>query len=261
VSGPSFREWLRCPGLVFGAVRSQWTLQNLKASCAGLTDSQAVVQQTTRFVLFVLGWADVSLIRVGLSHSSRRAEVDMVISPDGRTILGQPLTGEIISWDIATGAKTYRTNSFGATRVLALSPDGHSLATTSDFNPIRVLDATTFRGTGTLAGHTDGVTGLAFSPDSHTLASSSNDNTIKLWDTATSQEIATLTGHTDVVLNLAFSPDGRTLISTSRDKTLRIWNTHVDTVMHDICGVLRGRVTAEQWQQLIPDLPFAPTCR
>jgi hypothetical protein len=105
-------------------------------------------------------------------------------------------------------------------------------------------------------------------PDSRTIAyvkvnpqSGEPEQAVRIWDTATSQEIATLTGHTDVVLNLAFSLDGRTLISTSRDKTLRIWNTHVDTVMHEICGVLRGRVTAEQWQQLIPDLPFEPTCR
>jgi WD40 repeat protein len=225
-------------------------------------DGRTIATSANGRTIYIWDTAPHGLIRtITVSTNGDKEIAHMVVAPDGRTIFGQTLTGEIISWNMTTGAKADRTHNSGTMGALAISPDGHTLATTGDLNTITLLDITTFREIGTLTGHSDGLTGLAFSPDGHTLASSDRDGTIKLWDTTTSQETATLTGHTDVVNDLTFSPDRHTLVSSSRDKTLRIWNTHVDTVMHDICGVLRGRVTAEQWQQLIPDLPFEPTCR
>ncbi|MGH3970954.1 MAG: toll/interleukin-1 receptor domain-containing protein, partial [Mycobacterium sp.] len=109
---------------------------------------------------------------------------------------------------------------------VAVSPDGHRLASAGFDHTVRLWNAETGHSIGApLTGHTGTVSSVAFSPDGHRLASASWDQTVRLWDVGTGQSIgAPLTGHTGEVYSVAFSPDGRRLATGSQDTTVRVWD-------------------------------------
>jgi WD40 repeat protein len=129
-----------------------------------------------------------------------------VTDPTHPTPLGQPLTGH--------------TNSVNT---VAFSPDGHTLASGSRDNTVRlwnVTDPTHPTPLGQpLTGHTDNVGAVAFSPDRHTLASGSYDNTVRLWE------------------------------------------TNVDQAIQRICATTTNTLTPAKWAQYVsPDLLYRPPC-
>ncbi len=120
----------------------------------------------------------------------------------------------------------------GAVLGVAFAPDGHTLATASFDQTVRLwnlndrdrprpLDPP-------LTGHTGPVLGVAFAPDGRTLASTSVDQTVRLWNLSDRDRPRPLgpplTGHTGTVTGVAFAPDGRTLATTSTDRTVRLWD-------------------------------------
>jgi WD40 repeat protein len=107
---------------------------------------------------------------------------------------------------------------------LAYSPDGRTLASSSDDHTGKLWDLATGRERMTLRGHESLVTSIAYAPDGTLLASGSFDHTIRLWDAVSGRELAVLRGHTDKIRCIAISPDGRTLASGGDDRTVRLWD-------------------------------------
>ncbi|MGW2523051.1 VOC family protein [Streptomyces sp. NPDC001617] len=95
---------------------------------------------------------------------------------------------------------------------VTFSPDGHTLATASDDETIRLWDTATGRARATLAGHGGAQAAVAFAPDGRTPAAG-GESGVQLWDVATGTIRARFPGHGQV-LAVAFVPgEGRTEIS------------------------------------------------
>jgi hypothetical protein len=149
--------------------------------------------------------------------------------------LDELLAGHVLAPDIAASGlidavESQRTtakiaNAGAVAWSVAVSPDGHRLASPGADNTVLMWNADTGQAIGApLTGHTKMVRGVVFSPVAHRLASASDDHTVRLWNADTGQLLAVLTGHTDVVNAVAFSPDGHRLATASDDHTVRLWN-------------------------------------
>jgi WD40 repeat protein/tRNA A-37 threonylcarbamoyl transferase component Bud32 len=135
----------------------------------------------------------------------------------------RPTPSPQVPWQNAALVATLTGHSSSVYSV-AFSPDGHTLASGSNDNTIKLWDVQNQRQIATLTGYFNSVYSVAFSPDGRTLASGSADGTIKLWDVQSQGQIATLTGHPNWVKSVAFSPDGRALATGSSDNTIKFWD-------------------------------------
>jgi WD40 repeat protein len=145
-------------------------------------------------------------------------------------------------------------------RSMAISPDGHMLASGSQHAAIRLWNLTDPAHPsplgGPLTGHTAAVDSVAFSPDGHTLASGSSDDTIRLWNLTDPAHPGPLGQPLQVpsaVNSVAFSPDGHTLASGSNDHTIRLWNLTDPTHPGSLGRPLTGHTDAVMSVAFSPD--------
>ena len=175
--------------------------------------------------------ASAAFSRVTAADSDIRALADTLAA---QRLRSDPAASRSAFYAATTALNTTRVIIPMPTTVntVAVSPDGHTLASASFNHTIRLWNLTdpahpTPLGQ-PLTGHTDAVNSVAFSPDGHTLASASGDDTVRLWNLTDPAHPGPLgqplRGHTGTVWSVAFSPDGHTLASGSLDDTMRLWN-------------------------------------
>lgn len=162
-----------------------------------------------------------------LSRADYGSPTEIVLSSDGRSLVwAEKVTGEVRIWDVATGQlRVWPSDDFYGTRALALSPDGHILAsveTSLEGSTVKLWDMTKGQELGVLSGHEKPVMAIALSRDGGILALGTKDSTVQLWDVATGQEFARTGGHESSIISLTFSPDGRTLASGDKQGEVRL---------------------------------------
>jgi WD40 repeat protein len=196
-----------------------------------------------------------------------------VISPDGRTLAVGSADDKVWLWDIANPAKPVPlgpplTGPTSYVYAVALSPNGRILAAGSADSKVRLWDianpAKPVPLGPPLTGPVNYVNSVAFSPDGSTLAATAGDGTIWLWETTNPHRpglLARLTGPTGPVFTDAFDTDRPVLATAGADKTVRLWNTDTDQVATYICGTTGSSITAAEWNEYIPGLPYNPPCQ
>ena len=149
-------------------------------------------------------------------------------SPAGETFASGSW-GTIYFWDTNTG-KLKKTltipDKWGEIKSISFSPDGQTLASSSEHKYINLWDTNTrtLKKTLTLTYPFAKINYISFSPDGNILASAS-ERTILLWNVNTGELEKILTGHKKWVESISFSPDGNTFASASRDGDVRLWDT------------------------------------
>jgi len=148
---------------------------------------------------------------------------NIVFSPDGQRLAAQ--TGSVAKiWDAQTGREQLTLAGHADwINMVAFSPDGERLVTTSLDRTARVWDinpdeeALTLSGSGHLVAY-------SYSPDGTTLATDSAESIPQLWDSQTGEKLSAFSGFGGGLYSLAFSPDGKRLVTGSTDQTARIWD-------------------------------------
>ena len=176
----------------------------------------------------------------------------IAFSPDGTRIVTAAPDEAARLWDARSGEQIaalvgYRQIGLAPgpqlnANLVAFSPDGTLLVTTSGASPPLLWDAITGSQIAILRGHGDAITSVAFSPDSRTLATASLDATVRLWDSRSGAEVAVLKGQ-DKIYSVAFSPNGERIAAASQDSTARIW----DTKTASETAILRGHSGFYSW--------------
>jgi WD40 repeat protein len=158
----------------------------------------------------------------GLAAGLFPGTMDVAFSPDGDRLVSAGSDGLAKVWDVATGAELMTlTGHTDSIHSLAWSPDGRTIATTSDEDDTSVIiwDATSGEIVHRLLGHAVRAWGVAFSPDSSLLVTGGGRGIIKAWDMATGQNLYTVVEEADHVGTVTFTPDGQHFITTGEMPT------------------------------------------
>ncbi len=211
--------------LALRAVASQHSLSSPVHSLA--SDPEGRTLAVGRYSEIELVEAE-SRARLRTLKGSPGAVNALVFSRDGRVLYsggGQPgLEGDIRAWNVAEGSEMRGFPGHrDAVYSLALSTDGHTLASGSYDQTIKLWDTRTGSEIRTLKGHNGAIYDLAFRPDGKILASASGDRTVKLWNVATGERRDTLSQPLKELHSLAFSPDGKHLVAGGGDNRIRLW--------------------------------------
>ena len=144
---------------------------------------------------------------------------DVVVSPDGSTILGTTY-GQVLVWDAVSGnEKSAFSIVEGPLWGLALSPNGRLLAVWGD-STVYLVDQFSGSVVYQLEGESE-VLSAVFTPNGRMLISADGD-TIRFWDVASYQSLSTLQMPEPIVA-LAISADGRSLAIGTTEGVVYLW--------------------------------------
>ena len=159
----------------------------------------------------------------------------VAFSPDGRHLAvgrgnpfynGQQGSDPALSiWDITTQSRVIELEAENwALSKVCYSPDGKTLAVSSQNGVIMIWDTETWEMLHRLKTTESSFISVAFSPDGTQIAGGAVDGAIDLWNAKTGEHQITLEGHGSWVADLAYSPNGKTLASAGWDHTVKLWN-------------------------------------
>ncbi|ORM25180.1 PD40 domain-containing protein [Williamsia sp. 1135] len=187
-------------------------------------------------------------------------------SPDGHRLAAASSDKNLHIWNIQNGGPVseVRSGHTGPVNSVAFSPNSRWVATGSDDQTIRLwsLDRTT--DPVKLMGHESTVRSVSFDPTGLLLASGSDDQTVRLWDVRDPdhpQAVGeSLSPAGTVRWKVAFSPDGHSLTAGGETGALRWWDYRTELGGTRICPATEGSMTTDQWSELLPGIPYRPTC-
>jgi WD40 repeat protein len=109
-------------------------------------------------------------------------------------------------------------------RGLAMSADGHLLASGQLSGKVHVWDTRSGECLRTIQTHTAGLRALVMSASGEVMVSGGVDGTLGVWETETGRQRALLHGHSSEVWGVALSDNSRLIMSGGLDGTVRLWD-------------------------------------
>ncbi len=148
-----------------------------------------------------------------------------VMSRDGR--VAATASDRVTVWDLETGKNVMEYPCKGDLQILdlALSPDGHYVAFTTNDYALHVYQIPRRDPVLETSPASDKINSLKFSPDGRHIATAHADHLARIWDIGNPNQIPIELFHKGEAWRVAFSPDGRLLATTSDDGALRIWDS------------------------------------
>jgi WD40 repeat protein len=148
-----------------------------------------------------------------------------------------------------------------AVTAIAFSPDGGLLVTGGADGQVLFWDPRSGRQLGkSLTRQVGEINALAFSRDGESLATGASDGTVRVWNVASRRETRNFTGHMGAVWAVSFSPDGEQLASAGEDGNVLLWRPRFSAWVADGCKIVNRNLSMQEWERLLPGLPYTRTC-
>jgi WD40 repeat protein len=163
-------------------------------------------------------------------------------------------------WDAHSGELEFSPRVDGLARSVAFSPDGRLLGTGTDDGKIVFWNTDDGTPAGsTIQAATGPIDPVSFSPDGRLLAASSVDQTATLWDLATHKPVGeTFPVQEGTIPGAQFAPNGDLVIVELADGAT--WPMDPEVWKRFACRVAGRDLTRAEWEDLLPDREYEPTC-
>ncbi|XP_057968182.1 coatomer subunit beta'-2-like [Malania oleifera] len=137
--------------------------------------------------------------------------------------------------------RVFKGHSHYAMQVAFDPKDTETFASASLDGSVKLWKLSSPTPSGTLKGHSKGVTCIEFFTDEGKpcLISGSDDYTAKVWDRETKICVKTLEGHTNNVTAVCVHPELPILITASEDETVRVWHATTYELVNTLSYGLR----------------------
>jgi WD40 repeat protein len=157
-------------------------------------------------------------------NRERNTVTDICFGRDGRTLLAGGIEGLLIRYETDSIEEQFKIATDQMITVLALSPDGKTVASGGATGDVRLWNPATGKAVKAFipAGPGVSVASLAFTANGKTLAAGGTNGVIRLWDVASGKELVGRDGGERIVA-ADFSTDGREVI-TVQEGRLAHWS-------------------------------------
>jgi RNA polymerase sigma factor (sigma-70 family) len=173
----------------------------------------------------------------------------LAFTPNGKTLLSVDTNGKglIRVWDVAAGRESRQFEGLsGDGQVLALSPDGKTLAVSYQNAAIRLWDVATGKELNPELGSQGMVYVVAVSPDSKQVAVAGEDGVVRLFDRATGRELGAFRAQMRQMFSMAFTPDGKQLLTAGAYQPAKLWDLDPPREIRAFAGSKAGVLGANR---------------
>ncbi|HEX5170923.1 MAG TPA: caspase family protein [Cyclobacteriaceae bacterium] len=173
------------------------------------------------------------------SHIAKylRLKNEILLSPDGKSLLKGKFGAKMKRWDIATGRTLVDYEGHEKAPVCyVLSHDGTKLLTGGADGKVIVWDAATGDTLRIIKAHREPVFSVQFSHDEKRIMSSSWDATLKIFDTDSGQQLEYFDFENASVYNALFSQNDLYIFAAQLDQSLKMYEADTRKVVREFIG-------------------------